>query len=243
MYVKRLSNNRYLSATDFKGRSRERNVMMNLLESNAGMGFCYAWYCRRFLESVSVTEIPTPHSGLGLNCYVQWSSPIRRFSDLQVHATVKRYLRRRKVYELLYNGENIPDGVLAVDLGIPANLLQKGHIDAHSVTLNDLDNDIDYMDGIGLVAAGKKLQRLSQQYWLFEYIRRMKETNSETTFTVIILGCVDPDRYQFAIYVKELGLEHRYTSPAGRLEPGAEFRVKVDTVNPRSGLLSFVRVV
>lgn len=216
---------------------------MNLLESNAGMGLCHAWYTRRFLESVSVKDSPKPHSGLGLNCYVQWSSPIRRFSDLQVHAAVKRYIRRCKVYDLLRSGTPIPVGVRAVDLGLPLDAFQNGRLDAQSFSLEDLNQDLDFMDGIGLVGAGKKLQRQSQQYWLFEHVRRLKEENPETTFNVVILGCVDPDRYQFVIYVKELGLEHRYISPAGRMEPGTEFRVRVDSVNPRSGLLSFVRVV
>jgi exoribonuclease R len=218
-------------------------VMIDLLETNAGNLFCHAWYARRFLEKVTVTEDPTPHSGLGLDSYVQWSSPIRRFSDLQVHAAVKRFLRRRKVYELLRRGELIPEGISAVDLGISRGILENGTLREVAITSYDLDNDLNYMDGIGLIAAGKKLQRQSQQYWLYEYIRRLKESNSDTSFSAVVLGCVDPEKYQFAIYVKELGLEHHYVSPAGRLEPGAEFRVKVENVTPRAGLLSFVRVI
>ena len=33
------------------------------------------------------------HSGIGVQQYVQWTSPIRRLSDLQVHVAVERYLR------------------------------------------------------------------------------------------------------------------------------------------------------
>jgi exoribonuclease R len=217
--------------------------MNSLLETNAGKGLCHAWYSRRFLESVSISQVPTPHSGLGLDCYVQWTSPIRRFSDLQVHASVKRYMRRRRVYDLMQRREPIPEGVSSLDLGISPLSPHQGLFLGRSIAANDLDNDLDYLEGLGLIAAGKKLQRLSQQYWLFEYIRRRKEANPETSFNVVVLGCVDPDKHQFAIYVKELGLEHRYISPAGRLEAGSEFRVKVDNVAPRSGLLSFVRVI
>lgn len=217
--------------------------MNNLLETNAGKGLCHAWYSRRFLESVSISHVPSLHSGLGLECYVQWTSPIRRFSDLQVHAAVKRYLRRRRVFDLMQQGKPIPEGVSSIDLGISPRVLPQGPCLGSTIDFNDLDNDLDYLEGLGLIAAGKKLQRLSQQYWLFEYIRRLKEANTETTFNVVVLGCVDPDKHQFAIYVKELGLEHRYISPAGRLEAGSEFRVKVDNVSPRSGLLSFVRVI
>ena len=217
--------------------------MMDLLESNVGNGLCHAWYTRRFLESVSVTETKMPHSGLGLDCYVQWSSPIRRFSDLQVHASVKRYLRRRRVYELLQNGQPIPEGVSAFDLGIPPEAMGNGRFTKDAVTADDLDNDINFMEGVGLIGAGKRLQRQSQQYWLFEHVRRLKEANPDTKFSIVILGCVDPEKSQFAIYVKELGLEHRYTSPGGRLEPGTELLVKVDNIQPRLGLLSFVLVV
>lgn len=234
---------RILALLDFMARARERNVMHELLEENVGMGLCHAWYTRRFLESVSVTETQKPHSGLGLDCYVQWSSPIRRFSDLQVHAAVKRHLRRRRVYELLRSGQPIPEEVRATDLGVPPEAIENGRFAEASTAIDDLDEDIDYMEGVGLIQAGKKLQRQSQQYWLFEYIRRLKEADLDTTFSIVVLGCVDPEKCQFAIYVKELGLEHRYTSPGGRLEPGTELRMKVDSVAPRSGLLTFVIVV
>jgi exoribonuclease R len=218
--------------------------MMDLLVYNVGKGLCHAWYARRFLESVSVMEMQLPHSGLGLDCYVQWSSPIRRFSDLQVHASVKRYLRRRRVYELLRNGQPIPEGVTAFDLGVPAEAMGKdGRFTKDTITTDDLDSDINYLEGAGLVGAARKLQQQSQQYWLFEYIRRQKEVDPNATFSLVVLGCVDPEKQQYAVYVTELGLEHRYTSPGGRLDPGAELLVKVDNVSPRSGLLSFVRVV
>ena len=39
---------------------------------------------RRFFKPVQVSKEPGPHFGMGLDCYVQWSSPIRRLTDLQV---------------------------------------------------------------------------------------------------------------------------------------------------------------
>ena len=96
---------------DYRSRSRERKIMMDLLEYNIGDGYCHAWYSRRFLSPVKVTPFFNPHSGLGLECYAQWTSPIRRFSDLQVHAVVKRYLRRQKVMELLSQGQSLPETI------------------------------------------------------------------------------------------------------------------------------------
>lgn len=218
---------------------------MALQDSGAGHGLCHAWYTRRFLESVIVSESKSLHAGLGLEGYVQWSSPIRRFSDLQVHAAVKRFLRRQKVCELKESGYPIPEGVSAYDLGVSPDTLTNDTSRFFEVPISahDLDNDLNYMEGVGLIGVGKKLQRQSQQYWLFEYIKRLTDISPDTRFSVVVLGCVDPEKGQFAIFVKELGLEHRFTSPGGRLEPGAELVVKVDSVSPRSGLLSFVAVV
>jgi RNB domain len=222
--------------------------MEDLLESNIGHGFCHAWYTRRFLQSVKVSESPGPHSGLGLSCYVQWSSPIRRFTDLQVHVCVKRYLRRRRLYELLHAGEDLPSGVdLHADLGFPdgAVLQDKGvSIGGTLTSAEDLDRDLNLLEGIGLVGAARTLQRQSQQYWLFEYVRRLHEADPNKLYVALVLGCVDPERQQYAIYVEGLGLEHRYANPGkARIETGAMLNVKVDTVSPRIGVLTFVQTV
>jgi RNB domain len=209
---------------------------------------------RRFLQSVRIQEQQSPHSGLGLQSYVQWSSPIRRFSDLQVHASVKRYLRRRRFYELILQNETIPDGIRAIDLGISNDVFEKikNHAqesswnlspDATTITINDLDQDLNFSEGLGLITAGKNLQRLSQKYWLFEYIRRTHVTDPTRVYPACVLGCIDTDRQQYAIYVYDLGLEHRYVSPIDNLKPGTNLQLKVDTVTPRAGLLNFVRVV
>ena len=219
--------------------------MMELLEYNVGYGFCHAWYARRFLNSVSITEMVQPHSGLGLECYVQWSSPIRRFSDLQVHAAVKRSLRRQRIYQLHKTGHCVPKGITARELGLPDNVLDNDTrmLTVDAITADMLDQDIDYMEGAGLVGAARTLQRQSQQYWLFEYIQRHYVTNRNKVYNAIILGCVDPEKQQYAIYMKELGIEHRYSAPGGNVKIGDTVQLKVDQVSPRSGILRFVRVV
>ena len=81
----------------FKERTVESKFYRDLRESGVGNGWPASWYVRRFFESVDVGKERRGHSGLGLDEYVQWSSPIRRFSDLQVHAKVKRHLRVKKI--------------------------------------------------------------------------------------------------------------------------------------------------
>jgi hypothetical protein len=109
---------------------------------------------------------------------------------------------------------------------------------------DDLDIDLNLLEGIGLVGAARTLQRQSQQYWLFEHVRRQHEINPDKLYAALVLGCVDPERQQYAIYVEALGLEHRYSNPAkGRLDAGDTLTLKVDSVSPRIGVLTFVQAV
>lgn len=154
---------------------------------------------------------------------------------------VKRYLRREKVYELIEAGENLPSSLSERDLGFPLLEIRDGKLSTDFLGVDDLDGDINYLEGLGLFGASRTLQRQSQQYWMFEHVRRLKGDNSDRSFSALVLGCVDPERQQYAIYLDELGLEHRFTSPGGgRLNPGDKLQLKVARVAPRSGILNFV---
>ena len=232
---------------DFSRRYQE----LNTLESLKERGYCHAWYARRFFEAVRVTNRMQPHYGLGLDCYVQWSSPIRRFGDLQVHASVKRFLRIARINQLMRLGKPIPPAINPSDIGcvVPkvledskdeSGLITKYLIDEESRHLTSSNLSIDYRKGLGFIKAARILQKKSNEYWLFEYIRRcVDNSDNDIEFEVTILALVDPDRYQYAIYVHELGLEHRYLSQTGELKPGSKLLMKVDSVSPRYGLLTF----
>jgi len=231
---------------DFAARYQE----VNTLDSLKDRGYCHAWYARRFFAPVRVMSEMKPHYGLGLDCYVQWSSPIRRFSDLQVHAAVKRFLRREEINRLMRNGEAIPDGISDMDLGcaVPKSVHESkddnGNITKYLIEENTGRKhpslDINYKRGIGFIKAAKMVQRKSNEYWLFEYIRRrVEESDDDVEFQATVLGCVDPQRFQYAIYVYELGLEHRYLSEKGYLQTGSKLSLKVASVSPIQGLLTF----
>jgi len=191
----------------------------------------HAWYARRFFNKVIVSEEPGSHFGMGLDCYVQWTSPIRRLTDLQVHSALKRYLRRRRANELVQAGSSIPSEITSMDLGCDiSNLEQPSAIDT-----------IDYKSGLGMIFAGRPIQSSSSTYWMFQKIQQMiKEADDEVMFECIVLGCVNRDRFQYAIYVYELGLEHRYLSETGKLEEGKKLWLRISFVNPRNELLTFV---
>ena len=94
---------------------------------------------------------------------------------------------------------------------------------------NDMNavDPIDYKSGLGQIFAARPIQSSSSNYWKFEYIRKLVDkSDTEVMFESIVLGCVNRDRFQYAIYVYELGLEHRYLSESGKLEEGRKLWLK-----------------
>jgi hypothetical protein len=230
-------------APDYRSRAREKRIMEDLLDNNIGDGYCHAWYARRFLSPVSVSSIPKPHSGLGLECYCQWTSPIRRLSDLQVHCAIKRYLRRQSVIEIKEKGGIVPQEITPLDLGLgtPITCDDLTAMVVAAASSDTLDEDIDYSDRASWIQAARTAQRNSQQYWMLEYIRRLKADDPDREFEVVVLGCTNPTRRQYALYIYELGMEWRYISPSTSLQAGMRFKVQVGNVLPRLGQLSLVR--
>ena len=221
---------------DYRSREREREIMIDLLEHNIGDGYCHAWYTRRFLTAAKISPDAYPHSGLGLACYVQWTSPIRRFQDLQVHATVKRFVRRQKVIDLLNSGQEVPTGITSEDLGCELALLNKDELDPE-----DIDSDIDYSDKVKLLKPATFVMRNSNKFWMLEYIRRVKETDPQRTLEVLVCGCINPSKRQYAVFIYELGLEWRYNSPVG-IQAGDRFKARIGNVLPQNGQMTLVRV-
>jgi exoribonuclease-2 len=224
---------------DYRSRSRERKIMMDLLEYNVGGGYCHAWYSRRFLAPVKITAFPSVHAGLGLDCYVQWTSPIRRFQDLQVHSAVKRYLRRKKILELSSNRLSIPNAISSNDLGY--EFMDPEKEDTTLIDLAEADKEIDYQDRTKLLGPARFVMKNSQKYWMLEFIRRLYESNPAFALEVLVLGCIQPAKRQYAIYIYELGLEWRYSSPVS-IQAGNRFKVRISNVIPQNGQLTFVRI-
>jgi hypothetical protein len=218
--------------------------MNSLLEQNLGDGYCHAWYSRRFFSGVKVLESCAPHAGLGLSGYVQWTSPIRRYSDLMVHCTVKRFLRRKQIHGLILEGKSLEGLNLTVgDIGCRPPLCIDPESHKYQWNPEPMDEDIDYSRGAGLMGAARTLQRLSEQYWLFEYVRRLHASDPEKTWDALVLGFAglgDKGKKQYAIYLYELGLEYKFSSPID-LNSGVKLQLRVSLINPRAGQLAFVR--
>lgn len=121
---------------------------------------------------------------------MQWTSPIRRFTDLQVHSAVKRYIRAKAINQLVWNQKPIPDKV---------NLTQAV----------GLDDKINYKVGLTQMALSRKIQRESERRWIYEYLRRKICHDKSLSFEGIVLGCIESQRKLYIIYLPEIGLEVR----------------------------------
>jgi len=56
-------------------------------------GPCHTWSVIKRMSPFTISAAPQPHEGLGIDTYVQMTSPIRRFADLAVHYQLKAALR------------------------------------------------------------------------------------------------------------------------------------------------------
>ena len=141
-------------------------------------------------------------------------------------------------------GLEIPHSLTHVDLGCPVPILDSStgeyHVYGDQLTI---DSDIDYDSRATVLLAARTLQRQSQRYWLLEFLRRRKDKNQKVTYDALILGCIDPERRQYAVYLYELGFECKYSTPLGSLRAGDIIPLKVTTVFPRSGQLILSRAL
>ena len=161
---------------------------------------------------------------------------------------IKRYLRRKRINEFIRQNKPIPKEITAMDIGchLYTNTHHSSTTTNDPIIANDDDDDkslvptqeqlsINLKQGLGLFRAARPLQRASQKYWMFEYIRRH---NNSTVMECIVLGCTDYERSQYAMYIPQLGLEHKYLSEMGPLKDGQRIWLKVASVNPRMSYLT-----
>jgi len=107
-------------------------------------GPCRSWLAIQKSRPSQISTNPLPHAGLGLDMYVQGSSPVRRYADLALHHQIKSHLR----------GEKLP---------FPAN-------DSD----DDLGDTAATVIGIARKAAlvARQLERPANDYWLKEFLQR-----------------------------------------------------------------------
>lgn len=147
---------------------------------------------------------------------------------------MKRYLRRERINELLENGQAIPPELTSTDVGFNLALLEDGS----SVDASDLDRDIDYHEGQAMIRLSRTLERETYRYWMLEYIARRTKDDPAFTLEALVLGCVEPRKKRYAVYLPELGFEEKYTSKMGYLNAGERLQLAVESVSPRNSLIT-----
>ena len=132
---------------------------------------------------------------------VQWTSPIRRFSDLQTHAAVKRFIRAKRLNKLVWDKAPLPAGLILEEV--------------------DGSDVIDLKKGIALQKTSRRTQNESERYWMYEYIkRRLENTREDIGFESVVLGCLETKKLLYVVYLHEIGLETKYVSQKVELELG-----------------------
>jgi len=73
---------------------------------------------RKFFKKSEAGTVPLYHYGLGVDCYTQMTSPIRRYNDLIIHRQIKSFLNKnpyvytgKQIEELIMCSEQILDSV------------------------------------------------------------------------------------------------------------------------------------
>lgn len=107
-------------------------------------GPCRSWLAIQSSRPSQISTNPLPHAGLGLDVYVQGTSPVRRYADLALHHQIKSHLRGQK---LPFPKNDSDDGVgdtVATMIGIARNA----------------------------ALVGRQLERPANDYWMKEFLRR-----------------------------------------------------------------------
>jgi len=133
--------------------------------------------------------------------------------------------------ELCNLGIAIPKEIKSSDLGI--------HLSGKDDCIFGDPFPIDYSDGGGLVKEGRSIMKLSQTYWVLEYIRRLTigiNGDKNKVFESTVLGTIDNERAVHVVYIHELGFETSYRSPF-KIVIGQNLKLKVSEVDPFSNKL------
>ena len=90
-------------------------------------GIAGAFQLRRCMLPRSLSVIPGKHNGLGLDSYVQVTSPLRRYTDLFAHIQIRRFLCGEKVLSVEEASQRIFSGEAAANAVIQAERAARNH--------------------------------------------------------------------------------------------------------------------
>jgi exoribonuclease-2 len=180
-------------------RSQETEEITDLELDCTPQGPCRAWLAIRSTRRSQISSTAQPHGGLGLDYYVQATSPVRRYSDLALHHQLKAHLR----------GDALPFPALDT---ADADAESGGSGGGGTSEILRLAQDG------GKVA--KLLERSANDYWLREFLRR----RAGQPVSVLVLSGDRRRTDMYKLLLTELGGIITYTS-SRPLALGSQFEL------------------
>jgi exoribonuclease-2 len=110
-------------------RSQEMTEISDLELDGTPVGPCRSWLAIRSTRRSQIMSSPEPHCGLGLDYYVQSTSPVRRYADLALHHQLKAHLRGDELPFPANDGADTDIVRLAQDGGKVSRLLERSSND------------------------------------------------------------------------------------------------------------------
>lgn len=163
-------------------------------------GVCRTWFAISSMYPSGISSKPVPHEGLGLEEYVQATSPIRRYADLAVHHVLKAHLRG--------DAPPLPFAASAAGAG-------EGRDESELVALAKA------------AGSSRLYERHANDAWLSEYCRRCKAQrglDSPVEWGATVLGFRQRGDTTMVL-VHELGTVMSFATPSTQLATGQEVRV------------------
>mmetsp|Transcript_25450 Transcript_25450/g.57140 ORF Transcript_25450/g.57140 Transcript_25450/m.57140 type:complete len:953 (+) Transcript_25450:221-3079(+) len=225
---------------------------------------CRSAYLRKFMRRTDIKPSPGKHWSMGVEHYVQWTSPLRRQLDLATHWQLKGWLLdewTKSSGENQSGGDRTPKGGAGLLFGGGGS---EGPMEPGANNGKPPRGFFTRLDKAGLaqVLAARSgparranaVQRGATQYWIHEHLRRRVASAASTegsssssgaggnNFEALVLGPAPPSyASDYRVLLLDLGLELAFQGPVG-LSPGARIHLAVGACNPRRRTLTLVQV-
>jgi exoribonuclease R len=242
---------------DLGGRFEDAMVSDNAANRGRGHPWCRAAYMRKFMKRVLVSSAPRAHWSLGVEHYVQWTSPLRRHSDLVVHWQLKAWLLQEQQHaqqqqRTQNGGQQAKEGhsmegtddeqKVAHDARPHRNpFIGSGWEELHAAT----------NQRAGIRRETARVQRASDSYWIYEFLRQ--SMLEDRIFEALVIGTDRPSyETDWRVVLLEPGVELPFNSlcategsnggTARRVEVGMTLFLRVEACVPRARTLTLASV-
>ncbi|KDD75039.1 hypothetical protein H632_c910p2 [Helicosporidium sp. ATCC 50920] len=182
----------------------------------------------RMMRSTHSVSLAERHAGLGLDAYVQVTSPIRRFADLLAHWQLKAALRAWG-----QGGGAVEQA--GEEAGKEASPLALSSVPFSPSALEDL-----LVESAATTQRLVRVEREAEAYWAAAYFQAMRQRRGgRAAWRGTLLAWANQDLGLGRVVLENLGLEV-VASVFFPAAPGEEVWLRCEAAEPREGLLKLV---